>query len=277
MREKLFISLTVTMGIFSLIAGFSYAERFCYKDGAVKEGEIIYRIKDSIWIKSQTGALGLSRQDISNIKNDDGSISKYDYESLCILILEFIREKRYKEAAELCNLLILSFPESIHLYYLRGILNQEISDFAKAALDYQFLIKHGVREGNIFNNLGVIYVQKENYKQAMDFFLKAIELTPDAAAFHNNLAELFMQAKDYKRAIDEYIKVIARQPDNVQAIYNLGVAYEKEQDYAKAKEQWEKVLGIDANDRDAKNALASISAKKISSPQPSSLGGEDKR
>ncbi|MFH0790425.1 MAG: tetratricopeptide repeat protein [Candidatus Omnitrophota bacterium] len=261
--KKLIISLTVIAGIFwGMICSSANAERLYYKDGLVKEGKIIYRIKDSIWIQNQTGALGFSREDIERVENDDGSISKYDYESLCGLVQEFIKEEKYKEAVELCGVLLGSFPESIHLHYLRGILNHESGDSSKAMGDYKFLVKHGVSDGRIFNNIGVIYANNEEYQQAMDYFIKAIELAPDAAEFHHNLAELFMQTKDYKHAIDEYSKVIEKQPDNVQALYNLGIAYEKEQNYLKAKEQWEKVLAVDSNDRDAKNALDSLSAKK---------------
>jgi tetratricopeptide (TPR) repeat protein len=260
--KRFFILLSILL--ITLLSNFSIcnAEKIYRKDGRVVNAEILYRSKDSVWVKISSGAIGISTQDIDRIENDDGSISKHDYQSLSGTIQDFIRQQSYDEAVKLCSLLLESLPSDAQIHYLRGLLNQKIGNFEQATEDYDFLIKHGVADAEVFNNLGAIYAHNQESKEAQDFFIKAIGKNPDIVEAHNNLANLSLQIKNYTRAIEEYNKVIEKEPDNFKALYNLGIAYMNSKNYTKAKEQWEKILAIKPGDDDAKNALEYLKVKK---------------
>ena len=251
--KKFFILLNVLVFIFLIIPPLCNAEKIYYKDGEIVYGKILYRSKGSVWIKHKLGSIGIDLQSIDRIENDDGSISKYDYESLVNMIQNYIRQKKYNKAVELCSLLLESFPDSAQIRYLRSSLNQKIGNFEQAIEDYNFLIKHEVADAKILNNLGAIYANDKEYREAMDLFIMATGDNPDIVEAHNNLAELLLQTKDYNRAIDEYKKVIDIEPDNVITLHNLGIAYMNIGDYKKAEEQWKKIIAIRPHDGDAKN------------------------
>lgn len=260
--KRFFVLLSVLL--IALLSNLSLcnAEKIYYKDGETISAKILYRSRGSIWIEVSSGAIGINTQDIDRIENDDGLISKYDYRSLSDAILDFIGQHRYDEAERLCTILLESLSSDARIHYLRGLLNQKIGNFEQAMGDYNFLIKHGVANAEIFNNLGAIYAHKKESKEAQDFFIKAIGKNPDIVEAHNNLANLLLQKKDYNRAIEEYNKVVEKEPNNIKALYNLGISYMNSKNYSKAREQWQKILAIKPEDKDAKNALEYLKVEK---------------
>lgn len=251
--------------LITLFAGFSLcnAEKIYRKDGKIIDADILYRNKGSIWIKHGSGAAGLDIRNINKIENKDGSVSKFGYELASIEIQGLIAQKKYKEAEKLCGLLLQTFPGDNQLHYLRGLLNQKIGNLEQAQAEYDILIKKGIADAQVFNNLGIIYAGKNKGKEAEGLFIKAIGKNPGMVEAHNNLADLLLQSKDYSRAIEEYNEVIGKEPGNSEALYNLGIAYMDSKNYPKAKEQWEKVLVINPQDSGAKNALEYLRAKKL--------------
>jgi tetratricopeptide (TPR) repeat protein len=241
------------------------AETIYYKDGKTLKGKILYRDQGSLRVREDSGLTEVKTDKIEKILNDDGSISKYDYKSLNKKIQVLIARKEYKDAAGLCSLLLESFPEEAKLRYLRGLLNQKTGNPAAARQDYEYLIKQNLADAKVFNNLGSICAGRKEYKQAADWFIKAIQESPAMAEAHENLAVLSLETEDYNSAIAEYNKVIGLQPGNFNALYNLGMVYLNQGDYPKAKEQLEKALSVKPDDINTKKGLdhlAKIGAEK---------------
>lgn len=266
MMRYITILLGILYYILLLTPSLCDAEKIYCKDGRVVQAVILFRSKHSVWFEQKfgdrSGSIGISVNDIDRIENDDGSISKYDYKSLYEKSRDHIRQRNYKEAARLYELLLESFPDSIQMHHLCALLNHKIGRLDEAIKDYKFCIRGGVTDVKVFNNLGVIYAKKKEYKEAIEWFSRAIEENSYTIEVHSNLAEVFMQTEDYNRAIYEYKKIIESVPDNAEALYNLGIAYMNEGDYTKAREQWERVLAIRPEDNDAKNALEYININR---------------
>ncbi|MDD4879342.1 MAG: glutamate--tRNA ligase [Candidatus Omnitrophica bacterium] len=239
-----------------------YAEKIFYKNGTSATEQVIGRDKNSVWLKDPSGDITINPDRIEKILNDDGSISKYDYGTILKTIEEKVKAGSYGEAADLCDLLVQSFPKSNEVHYLRAVLNQKAGRLSKTTEDYKFIIDSKDGDAKVFNNLGAIYAADKNNQLAMEMFKKAAEKNGDIPEVHYNLAFLFLQAKDYDSAIDEYNKVIAKEPDSTTALYNLGVAYAFKGDYAGARDRFQKVLAIDKGDQSAKKALKGLSEKK---------------
>ncbi|MFA5339504.1 MAG: glutamate--tRNA ligase [Candidatus Omnitrophota bacterium] len=237
------------------------AEKIYYKDGTIVTEQVIGRDKRSVWVKDPSGDIAVNPDRIEKILNDDGSVSRYDYGTILRKIEEKVRAGDYNEAADLCDLLVQSFPKSNEVHYLRAVLNQKAGRFSKTAEDYKFIIDSKNSDAKVFNNLGAIYAADKDNRRAMEMFKKAAEMNGDMPEVHYNLAFLFLQEKDYDKAIDEYNKVIAKEPDNTTALYNLGVACAFKGDFAGARDRFEKVIAIDKGDESAKKALKALLRK----------------
>lgn len=235
------------------------AEKVYYTDGRINDEPVLYRDKDTIRVRRPSGDTNVDRSRIEKILNDDGSISKYDYEGVCGAIKDRVREGKYAEAAALCDILLQSFSKSAEIHYLRGVLNHKAGNLAKTKEDYNFILENNVTDAKVLNNLGTIYAADKENEKAVELFNKAIEGNPDLTEAHYNLGGILLLTRDYDGAIGEYTKVIDKEPENIEALYNLGRAYAGKKDYTLARDQWNRVLSIDKENPEARGALESLS------------------
>ena len=194
-----------------------------------------------------------SAQDINN--TDEGSIVKDDNIALYKLARSYIDHQNYVGAVRTYTLLLKDFPDNWRIYYLRGILQHRLGRLDEAHSDYSYLVDNNMADGLVFNNLGVISVEKGEWVNARQWFAKAIAQDPGMAEAHNNLAELFMRGQAYDKAAAEFNTVLALERGNTRALYNLGVTYMNMGDFAKAEQLWERALAVNPDDRDIKDIL----------------------
>jgi tetratricopeptide (TPR) repeat protein len=85
-----------------------------------------------------------------------------------------------------------------------------------------------------YNNLGVVRRDKGDYRQALAYLTRAIEVRPDYAEAYNNRGTVFGAEGDIIRAIKDFDRAIALKPDYVAAYSNRGTAYAIAGDYDRA-------------------------------------------
>ena len=82
----------------------------------------------------------------------------------------------------------------------------------------------------LYNNLGNIYFNRENFEEAKKSYQKAIDLNPNVAVYYENLGLANDRLKNPAAAVESYEKAAALFPS--WDIYNtLGVAYFKLNQY----------------------------------------------
>ncbi|MDD5173771.1 MAG: tetratricopeptide repeat protein [Candidatus Omnitrophota bacterium] len=238
----------------------SNAEVIYCKNGKILNKKIVYRNRGVVWYEQSSGRVGVDIKNIEKIENDDGSVSKYDYNVIGQRIRDSVRDGKYADAIMLCTMLLETIPDDIQIRYLRGILSQKIGNVENARRDYDFLVENKRADAAILNNLGAIYGDDKKYSEAVELFIKAVAANPEMIEMRDNLAVTSLKANDYNRAMSEYEKIIERNPDNVNALYNLGVIYMSKGEYRKANKLWERALALNPEDADAKKALEAIKA-----------------
>lgn len=202
-----------------------YAEKIYCKDSKVVQGKITAAKDGSVWIEQKTssgaGAVGISFKNIDKIENEDGSISQYDYNTLYKKIYALVKNKDYKNAIEFSGILLASFPDSMDIHHLRGLLNHKIGNYNEAIKDYDFMVEHGAADSQVFNNLGVTYAALGKYNQAITYFKTAIKQNPAMIGALNNLGMIYMKNEDYASAKEQWEKILVIKPDDMNARQNL--------------------------------------------------------
>lgn len=101
--DKSAVRISIVVGICLcaplLFSKASNAEKVYCKNGEVVKGKVIYRSKNSLWLDHDLGSFGVSLDKIEKICNDDGSLSKFNYETVPVMIQRLIKEKKYSQAA----------------------------------------------------------------------------------------------------------------------------------------------------------------------------------
>lgn len=252
--------LTILAFVLSISA--CWAEKIYYKSGAIVNAQARYLKEGVFWISTPSGLVGIALANIAKIENDDGSISKFDFNSLFQQSQICLQQGNFAQAVKYFTALLESFPKDAQLHYLRGSLYYKLGDLDGAMKDYLFLADNNSADADVYNNLGVIFIKKGRKDEAVKWLNKAIKAGFTIPEIHNNLAELYLETGQYRLAAKEYDNVISMQPANAVALYNAGIAYMKQGDTVTAEHRWKKALAVAPQDELARNSLEYLTKKK---------------
>jgi tetratricopeptide (TPR) repeat protein len=76
-----------------------------------------------------------------------------------------------------------------------------------------------------YANLGVIYMRRKQWPQALEMLRKAEKLAPDIAGIRLNIGLAYFRQNDFASAILPFESVVHEAPDSFQARYLLGLCY----------------------------------------------------
>src|SRR5271168_565203 len=96
-------------------------------------------------------------------------------------------------------------------------------DEAESAFRQVLAIDAGV--AGAYANLGVIYMRRKQWPQALDMLRKAEKLAPEIAGVRLNIGLVYYRQKNYLAAIDPFASVVRQTPASYQARYLLGFCY----------------------------------------------------
>ncbi len=105
------------------------------------------------------------------------------------------------------------------------------------------LLELNPRDPDIYNNLGVLYAQREEWPLARDSFLAAVQSSPMSPSHHRNLGLVLVELGDYGMAVSEFEAYRRFTPGNPSDVGLLiGDAWHKSGDKAKALAAYEEGL-----------------------------------
>ncbi len=144
--------------------------------------------------------------------------------------------------------------EEIKLKFKEG----DLEEAEKALID--FLLENP-KNSEAYNLLGIIYLEKGNYADAIDSFNQALKHDPKNSSILNNLGLAFYHQGKYNKAIEYYEKAIKKDELKPSRYINLALAFEKMHDYTKAKEALQKALVLKKGDKKIEELLLEIERK----------------
>jgi Tfp pilus assembly protein PilF len=116
----------------------------------------------------------------------------------------------------------------------------EIGKLDKAAAAYKAQLKKTPENAMALNNLGMIYKLQFHYRQAMEYFGKAVAADPMYADAYYNLGFISFEEGDLDGAIENYKKAIEINPEFNLARESLAVAVRRQEAYAHQNFSWKK-------------------------------------
>jgi len=190
----------------------------------------------------------------------------------------YLNMMKYKEAIPPLTKAVELNPENKEAYFYIGNAHEQLREFDKAAAAYEKYIASNPEDpGAAQKQLGLCYLELEDYPKAIVALNKTLESSPDevdtnlklaqayqkseqyenaemvferlaklvpedAKIYYNNIIMMYDQADMPDQAIEATKKMIALEPDNAEAVYNLGYMYVKLDRYEEAIDTFEKVL-----------------------------------
>jgi len=112
-----------------------------------------------------------------------------------------------------------------------------------------------------FNELGVAYRQKDNFREAIVAYQEALKRDPENPVIKKNLGDAFFFNKELPKAITQYQNALESNPRFYQAHFSLGMAFYQQGKHREALEEFEAVLKLNPQNEQAKKLRDDIRSK----------------
>lgn len=134
---------------------------------------------------------------------------------------------------------------AVEEFFVQGFNAQESGSYETAIDYYQKAIELTPEDAKVYNKMGTAFASKEDYEQAIIYFKKALEIDPYNAYAYNNMGNAYAAIKQYTQAIYCFQKAIEIEPDGAYAYNNMGNAYSAQSNYVQAIEFYMKSINLD--------------------------------
>jgi type IV pilus assembly protein PilF len=125
------------------------------------------------------------------------------------------------------------------VYFRDGKVDEAIKNYHKALENELYL---NPQDAHL--NLGVAYLSRKEYRQAMLHLQEAIRLVPDFTAAYNSLGQAYEGLGQYDKARFNYEKAVEFNPQYVDAYLNLGKLFYRSGERQKAKSNFIQVIRL---------------------------------
>jgi type IV pilus biogenesis/stability protein PilW len=126
------------------------------------------------------------------------------------------------------------------VYIRSGESDLALKVLTKVAADETYLNRH-----RAYNNIGRVYYDKRQYRQAIGYYQKAIELRPRFSPAYDNMGFAFERLQEWDRAIEAYKKSIEFSPEFPLSYLHLGRLFLRLNRQEEAAEQLLKAMEKD--------------------------------
>jgi len=137
--------------------------------------------------------------------------------------------------------------------YLNQQKNKEAREYLQRAVQSQ--ANYPGMMPNAWNNLGIVAAREGNTDEAIEYFLKALELNPEHVVALGNLGSAYRQKEDWENARIVLERALRVNPDDAEANFSLGMLYAQCNDLARGYEYLQKALAARPAFPEALNSL----------------------
>lgn len=128
-------------------------------------------------------------------------------------------------------------------------------EVAAAERMYRAVLKADPNHFGALHNLGFLYFQRSNAKEAIKLFRRALNQNPKSTEALNNLGAALAAVERHEEAIERYERALAIKPDFAEALNNLAVSLVELHRNEEAIAHCERALAINANFADAHTTM----------------------
>ena len=156
--------------------------------------------------------------------------------------IECFKKQDWNGAIDLFTSIVEIDTENAEVYNNLGLCYVNIGDEDKAEKNYLKSIELNPQIPQCYINLADLYYKQRRLGEGINILSFAVDNLPDDIIFRHYLARFYMEDAKLDLAIDELINVLEQQPDNYDAYYDLAKVYFEFGNYESAIENFENVL-----------------------------------
>ncbi len=131
-------------------------------------------------------------------------------------------------------------------WFERGLeLEQTGAPMQEIVAAYQTAAERDPSSAGALVNLGTVYFNARNWREAERYYRRALEVDPEYALAHFNLGNLFDERGHRTEALSHYVAALKIHPNYADANYNIALLYQSTSQPLKAVHHWKLYLQLD--------------------------------
>jgi tetratricopeptide (TPR) repeat protein len=169
--------------------------------------------------------------------------SSYDEEVCDPLADYFLGMEDYPEAIRRHRVVIDDDPGNALAHYHLGFAYGVVGEHRQELAEYQKAIELGLNDWQLFLNLGLLYLDSGQTRDATEVLRLAALLGPERPETHFNLALAYERRGAFAQAEQEALLSLRIDPSQPDARNTLGAIYAEEGKFVRASEEWNELVG----------------------------------
>jgi len=138
-------------------------------------------------------------------------------------------------------------PQAKHINIELALMHHKSFNLDKAIEYYKKLPKLGIKTAELYNQLGLAYLFKNQPADAENAYLQAVKLNPNFISPHINLGICYEMLSKHQKSIEHNLKAIGIDPRDIKPYNNLANLYKNKTNIEESLRCYRKVLEIEPN------------------------------
>jgi tetratricopeptide (TPR) repeat protein len=159
----------------------------------------------------------------------------------------FLGMEDYPEAIRRHRIVIQREPSNALAHYHLGFAYGLMGEHRRELSEYQKAVNLGLSDWQLFLNLGLLYLEQGQLRDATEVLRLATLLGPDHPETHFNLALAYERRGMLEQAEQQTLLSLQIDPDQPDARNTLGAIYAEEGKYMRANEEWTELVAANPN------------------------------
>lgn len=126
-----------------------------------------------------------------------------------------------EQAAKTYEMLLSKAPGDPNLCSRLGLVYEKLEDDSTACHWHTEAHRHAPTNLNVISWLGVWYVKREMYEQAIEYFSRAATVQPGEVKWQLMVTSCYRRLGDFNKALELYQDIHEKHPENVEALQYL--------------------------------------------------------
>ena len=140
-------------------------------------------------------------------------------------LLHFYESGQISRAFNISGELVSKYPFSSQIFNIRGVILRKLNRHTEALENYLKAIDIKWDFADAYNNMGNVYNDMGEIKKSLAAFTQAVKIKPDHTDANVNLADLLINTADFNQAIQLLEKAIKVCPNKSSILNYMGIAF----------------------------------------------------
>ena len=187
----------------------------------------------------------------------------------------FLGAEDYREAIATHRRVLAAHPDDALAYYHLGFAYGMTGDRTDEIADYRKAAALGLRQWDLYLNLGRALLEASDYDAASNALITAVALAPERPESHFNLALAYERRGMFAVAQEQLQASLQLDPKQPDARNMMGLIYAEERDFSRARQVWDGLVRAEPDFEPARTNLAILDRMEHPSPAAPAPGRLD--